>query len=196
MPVVSDASPLILYASVGRLALLHELFGEIVVPPAVWSEITAGGVGRRGAQEVESAPWIRQQAPLRSPAAHGLPGDLDAGEAEAIALAVEAVEPAVVLMDDRGGRRAATQRGLTVIGSAGILVLAKRRGLVAAVLPVLDQLRASSRPPRLRSQRAAAAGPTGEPTGWGDNFYGQAGNGTTTDRSTRPTRAQKPPVNR
>jgi len=111
VPVVSDASPLILYASVGRLALLHELFGEIVVPPAVWSEITAGGVGRRGAQEVESAPWIRQQAPLRSPAAHGLPGDLDAGEAEAIALAVEAVEPA-------GTRRAAPRPRLLMNGHA------------------------------------------------------------------------------
>jgi predicted nucleic acid-binding protein len=143
VPVVGDASPLILYAAVGRLELLHQLFGEVVVPPAVWSEVTSGGVGRPGAQEVAGASWIREQSPLRSPAAHGLPGDLDAGEAEAIALALEATDPVVVLIDDRDGRRTATERGLTVVGSAGILVLAKRRGLLAAVRPVLDQLRAA-----------------------------------------------------
>jgi predicted nucleic acid-binding protein len=143
VPVVSDASPLILYASVGRLELVHELFGQVVVPPAVWAEVTAGGVGRPGAREVASASWIRKQAPLRSPAAHGLPGDLDAGEAEAITLALDAADPVLVLMDDRDGRRVATQRGLTVVGSAGILVLAKRRGQLPAVRPMLDQLRAA-----------------------------------------------------
>jgi predicted nucleic acid-binding protein len=142
VPVVGDSSRLILYAAVGRLELVHRLFGEVVVPPAVWSEVTSGG-GRPGAQEVASASWIRKQAPLRSPTDHGLPGDLDAGEAEAIALALQAADPVVVLIDDRVGRRAATQRGLTVIGSAGIVVLAKRRGLLAAVRPVLDQLRAA-----------------------------------------------------
>jgi predicted nucleic acid-binding protein len=143
VPVVSDASPLILYASVGRLELLHQLFGEVVAPPAVVSEVTGGGAGRAGAQEIARASWIREQAPLRSPAAHGLPDDLDAGEAEAIALALEAAGPVVLLIDDRDGRRVATRRGLTVVGSAGVLVLAKRRGLLAAVRPVLDQLRAA-----------------------------------------------------
>jgi hypothetical protein len=142
VPVVSNASPLILYAAIGRLGLLRELFGEVVIPPAVRSEVT-GDVGRPGAQEVASTSWIREQAPLHPPAAHGLPGDLDPGEAEALALALEAAAPVLVLMDDHAGRRVAAQRGLTVVGTAGILVLAKRRGLLASVRPSLDQLRAS-----------------------------------------------------
>lgn len=141
MPVVSNSSPLILYAAVGRVDLLRNLFGELLIPPAVRSELVSAGMGRPGEREVATASWIQVRPPARSPAAHELPDDLDTGEAEAIALALESPPPALLLIDDRVGRREALRRELSVVGTAGILVLAKRRGHVASVRPLLDQLR-------------------------------------------------------
>ena len=56
MIVVSDSSPLIALASIGRLHLLHDLFGEVFVPPAVWAEVLHEQ--RAGAAEVQAATWI------------------------------------------------------------------------------------------------------------------------------------------
>ena len=66
--------------------------------------------------------------------------DLDAGEAEAIALAVE-TEAELLLMDERLGRESARHFGLRYVGLIGVLVEAKRKGLVRAVRPYLNELR-------------------------------------------------------
>ncbi len=63
MPAVSNSSPLILYAAIGRLELLRETYDEIAVPPAVWREVVAAGTGRAGASEVAQSSWIRQRQP-------------------------------------------------------------------------------------------------------------------------------------
>lgn len=69
--------------------------------------------------------------------------DLDKGEAEAIALAVES-EAGLLLMDERRGRRAASRLGIPVVGVLGILVKAKETMLLPAVKPVLDDLRSKA----------------------------------------------------
>lgn len=56
MPAVSNRSPLIVYAKIGRLALLRAVFGEVLAPPGVHDEVVPAGVGRPGAAEVRDAP--------------------------------------------------------------------------------------------------------------------------------------------
>ena len=75
---------------------------------------------------------------------HVLAEALDLGEAEVIALAIERGGFESVLLDDRDARRVARERGLAVAGSAGVLVLAKDRGVLPEVRPTLDQLRSAS----------------------------------------------------
>ena len=70
-----------------------------------------------------------------------LQSQLDPGEAEAIALAIELGTRGPVLLDDRKARRVASSIGLIVLGSAGVLLAAKQVGLIRSVRPVLDNLR-------------------------------------------------------
>lgn len=137
--VVADSSPLIGLATVGSLDLLRELFGRVLVTRAVVDEVVAGG-SRPGADELTAAMregWIRV-AP--TPMATWRLADLDVGEASTIALALAQGDGALVLMDDVLGRRRAAELELELADVAGLLLAAKRAGLVADVRTVLEQL--------------------------------------------------------
>lgn len=83
MVVVADTSPLIYLSRVGALKLLHALFGEIIVPRAVWTEVVEQRTAAPGLDALKSANWLRvvdREWP-------GLDLGLDAGETAAILLA-------------------------------------------------------------------------------------------------------------
>lgn len=140
MRVVSNSSALINLARIGKLTLLRELFGVLIVPDAVWQEVVVEGAGQPGADEIGSADWIQRQAVVNMQLVQALQQDLDAGEAEAIALSLE-IGAELLLMDENLGRETARHFGLRCIGLIGALVMAKRRGLITAVKPHLDMLR-------------------------------------------------------
>ncbi len=89
MSVVSNASPIIHLARIGQLELLRQLYGEIFVPEAVWEEVVVKGEGKIGAEEIQRAKWIKRKRVSNHPLVKALRRELDAGEAEAIALAIE-----------------------------------------------------------------------------------------------------------
>jgi predicted nucleic acid-binding protein len=139
--VISDASVLIGLGAAGRIELLREFYGEVLVPPAVWAEVTSAGT-RPGAEEARSARqagWLQLRAPASAPLVRQLQRTLDAGEAEAIALATE-LPQSLLLLDDADGRETARQLGLDFTGTVGVLLRAKRVGKLPALKPVLDHL--------------------------------------------------------
>lgn len=140
MSVVSNASALINLARIGKLDLLRELYGQIVIPQAVWQEVVVEGAGQPGAHEVKSATWIKTQAASNRELVRALQQDLDSGEAEAIALALE-IGAELLLMDERLGRETARHLGLRYIGLIGVLIEAKHKGLIRTIKPYLDALR-------------------------------------------------------
>ena len=81
MRIVSNASPLINLARIGKLDLLRELYGEILLPEAVWHEVVVDGAGQPGANEVEAAAWIGRRSAKNKQLVQALPQELDAGEA-------------------------------------------------------------------------------------------------------------------
>jgi uncharacterized protein len=90
--VVSDSSTLIHLARIERLAMLRRFYAHITVPPAVWREVVEQGGGRAGAFEVaqaREAGWIEVVAPADESLVRLLRRDLNDGESEVIALAVE-----------------------------------------------------------------------------------------------------------
>lgn len=140
MRIVSNASPLINLARIGKLDLLRELYGRLLIPEAVWREVVVDGAGQPGADEVEGIVWIERRAAKNKQLLQALQQELDAGEAETIALALE--EGADwLLMDDHLGRETAHHLKLRCIGLVGVLIAAKHKGLISAIKPFLDALR-------------------------------------------------------
>ncbi len=129
MIVVSDTTPLIGLASIGRLDILRELFGEVYIPQAVYDEtVTHGRTEGRARQDVESANWIRVVRVRDRLAVNILLDEMDLGEVETIVLAGE-MNADWVLMDEKKGRRKLTQLDISKIGTLGILLKARQIGL-------------------------------------------------------------------
>jgi uncharacterized protein len=137
--VISDASPLIALAAIKKLDLLRALYSELVIPAAVYDEITAVRPTDPGANDVREAEWIQVRSVKNRALVEALTLELDAGEAEAIALAVE-LDADLLLMDERRGRIAATRLGCRVVGVLGLVIEAKAAGILPAVRPVVDAL--------------------------------------------------------
>jgi uncharacterized protein len=131
--IVADASPLIALAQINRLSLLHFLYGTVLIPEAVAREIepTFETFGPIPAWLVRRGIGARQSAVERR-------WSLDPGESEAVALALEV--GALLLIDELRGRRVALASGLEVVGTLGVMVRSKQRGLLERVEPVLEQL--------------------------------------------------------
>ncbi len=136
--VISNTTPIISLALIGHLDLLKELYGRVVLPTAVTTEILAGGQARIGIEEFQRAAWFKQIA-LTDPRRANLLVDLDRGEAEVIALAQE-LNADLVILDERLGRRHAQRLGLAITGTLGVLLKAKQRGFVAEIKPLIEQL--------------------------------------------------------
>ena len=139
MAVVSDSSPLINLYLIGRFSVLTKLYSSLYIPEAVWKEITE--------TTKEGATFFKQQKEKGFLKVITIPSSsllrllllqLDNGEAEAIALAVE--KKALLLLDEKEGREAARQCGLQVAGVIGILMKAKKEGLIQAIKPELIAL--------------------------------------------------------
>jgi predicted nucleic acid-binding protein len=139
MIVVSNTSPITNLAAIGRLDLLKELFGTVLLATAVVDELHSCDKDQAGRVDAAHIPWIDVRTVADRALVASLLFDLDAGEAETIALAYE-TSADVVLIDERRGRHIAGRLGLKPLGLLGVLVLAKRRGDISEVKPVVDDL--------------------------------------------------------
>ncbi len=139
--IVSDAGPIIIFARVGRLSLLREVTGSLIIPNAVHDEIVVSKGGMPGAAEVARAGWIRRASVADHSILDRLPLGLHAGECEAIALARE--HGAQLLVDETRARRAARELGIEVVGTLRILAAAKQLRHIDLVRPIISQMQSS-----------------------------------------------------
>jgi hypothetical protein len=161
MVVVSNTSPLSNLAIVGRLDLLRDQFGSVLVPLTVRQELIQlrHPEAARLLDEAFSHGWLRVN-PLLRPVPGNLSAGLHVGEAEALALAVECSAD-LTLLDDGDARRRATDAGLRISGVLGILLRAKWKGQIPSLREEIRRLRQDahffiSRP--LERELIAAAG--------------------------------------
>ena len=139
MIVVSDTSALSNLALVEHLWLLEAIYQTVVIPEVVASELIAASNASISA--IPKLSWIQTQSLANAQLANQLQQErgLDAGEANAIALALE-LKADDLLIDERLGRQEALRLGLSIIGILGILLIAKQRSLIPQVQPMIDAL--------------------------------------------------------
>ncbi len=124
---VTNSTCLIGLERIERLDILPQVFNTVFAPPAVAKEVRT------------SLDWLKIQAVANPSVVIALRTQMDEGEAEAIALALE-IENGLLILDDKKARRVAQQMRIKVIGTVGMLLRAKRQGVIAEVKPLLLKL--------------------------------------------------------
>ena len=133
--VVMNTTPLIALADIGQLELLHQLYGEILIPGAVMDEIKS-----EPAQTlITNASWIKKISIGGKERKSLFKARLHSGEIEVILLA-EDEKANLVIMDDNSAKKTAKYLGLNVTGTLGVLLKAKREGLIKELKPLMDML--------------------------------------------------------
>ena len=124
---VTNSTCLIGLERIERLDILPQVFDTVFAPPAVAKEVQV------------SVDWLSVQTVANPSVVTALRTQMDEGEAEAIALALE-LSDVLLILDDKKARRVAQQMGMKVIGTVGMLLRAKRQGVIAEVKPLFMRL--------------------------------------------------------
>jgi len=133
--IVSDAGPLIVLLQINKLSILKDLFGAVKVPLAVYAEITVKEAEKAAFSKED---WIKPVKVKKDNDYKLLEELVDKGEAEAIILAKQLKLPLVV--DDAKARKFANLLNVEVMGTLGLLKLAKNRGVVPSVKTVIKEM--------------------------------------------------------
>jgi predicted nucleic acid-binding protein len=140
MAVVSDTSPLRYFIANGYADVLRQVFGSLIIPELVLSELSHPSAPLVVRNWCSSLPnWISLGVLSGSPDP-ALAKSLDPGEAAAIQLAIE-IKAHLLLIDERVGRYEATRRGVAVVGALGVLREGFRRGFVADPMAAVAAMR-------------------------------------------------------
>lgn len=134
-----NSSPLILLGRISRLDLLPSVADEVVVPAAVLEELAVKGDRLAEAVRAQSGLRLVPNAEVPSAVASWR---LGAGEQAVLAHCLDQAGFTAVL-DDQRGRRCATAMGVVVIGTLGVVVAARKAGVVVKARPLLEEIRAA-----------------------------------------------------
>lgn len=138
--VIVNSTPLIVLSHIGKLDLLRQLYREIVIPQAVYDEVTQKRDIAQTALE-SSRSWIKVIGIKDADKYTMYKAKLHAGEVETMILAQEEPRADLVIVDDNSAKKTAKFLGLSVTGTIGVLLKAKRLGYIDAVAPLLEKMR-------------------------------------------------------
>lgn len=137
--IIVNSSPLIVLFKSKQAELLPQLFKEIIVPEGVFTEVTLAEQDDAASRELPNVSWLQVgEIPSINPEVAAW--DLGLGESQVLSLALITLDCAAVV-DDRAARRCGQSLGITTIGTGGLLVLAKRRGIILSISPGIQALR-------------------------------------------------------
>lgn len=143
MIVISDTTPILSLLKSGQLELLKKLYGFVIVPEAVYDELTTNPVFEKEKAEISRCPFIKVEKVHNQESVLILRNvtGLDAGESEALILYGEQ-KADVLLIDEHKGRGVAKKMSVEYIGTMGIFMIAYDKGIVTAseVLRCLEAL--------------------------------------------------------
>ena len=132
--VIANTTPIIALLGIGKINILKALYNEIIIPHAVSEEILI-----KNENILDDYNWIRVHNVTNLAAKEVFSSALHIGEIEVILLSKE-MRANLVIIDDNIARRHAKYLGLTVTGTIGIILRAKREGIIHEVKPVINKL--------------------------------------------------------
>lgn len=136
--VIVDASPLITLFKSRLEQLLPQLFNEIIVPEAVWTEVVVDGKKDIAALTLPTVQWVKRVEVPEILSDVGVKR-LGAGESEVLSYAFNHAQYWAVV-DDKAARRCAKTLSIRILGTAALPLLAKRRGIIPSVTLALEAL--------------------------------------------------------
>lgn len=136
MIIVSDTSSISNLLQIGLIDILHVLYGEITITPAVRRELYHLPNQEK---QIEQIDWIKVKTPQDQGMIVQLLEEIDLGEAESIVLAMEE-QAKYLIIDEYKGRMIADSYGIKIVGILGVLIQAKKKEAISAVKPHIDQL--------------------------------------------------------
>ncbi len=137
--VIVNSTPLIVLCGIGRLNILKEMYGEIIIPSAVFKEVVVK-TDSACAQIKTAGEWIHVEQIRDHSEKKMYKAKLHDGEVEVMILAQEQ-KADLVILDDNAAKKTAKYLGLSVTGTLGVLVKAKRKGIIKEVRPLLSEMR-------------------------------------------------------
>ena len=137
MKVISDASTLIGLARIGQLNLLRKLYSQIIIPQAVFEEVSKEK--KAGSEKISKASYIKIEKVKDEIAIKFLLGNLGRGESEVLVLAKEK-QADLILIDEKKARKMARRAGFKVMGILGLLLVSKRNGFISNIKAFIDEL--------------------------------------------------------
>jgi len=127
--IISDTSCFIILTNIGELALLQKLYSKITTTIEIATEFG------------EPLPdWVEILSVKSKDTQRLLELQIDKGESSAIALALE-ISDSLLILDDIKARKVATQLGLSITGTLGIIIKAKLEGIIPSVIPILNKIK-------------------------------------------------------
>lgn len=134
--IVSDTSPVTNLIKIGLLSLLRDVYGKIIIPRSVYEELCEIESQK---QLLDRQTWIQIATAQNREFVRILEKELDKGESESIALAIE-LKADFLIIDESNGRQKAESLGIDIVGLLGTLLKAKDMGIISEVRPIIDQL--------------------------------------------------------
>ena len=147
MTIISDTTPIISLIKINRLDLLEKLFEEVLIPEAVYRELTTNALFENEAKIVKTSSFLKPSSVQNRKSLQLLQAvsGLDDGESEAIILADE-LKSDVLIMDERKGRKVAEKLGIKITGTVGVLLQSYSENMISSdeIKTYLDQLKNSN----------------------------------------------------
>ena len=137
--VIVNSTPIIVLSNINRLDILKALYGQIIIPQAVFDEVTAKS-DSACYQIANHSDWIIVEQIINFDQKRMYQTRLHAGEVEVMILAQQNPKADLIILDDNTAKKTAKFLGLTVTGTLGVLVKAKKDGIIKFVAPIIDDL--------------------------------------------------------
>ena len=135
--IISNSTPLIILSKIGELEILKNLYGEIIIPRAVFDEVTIKS------DAIKNLSWIKILEVQDKSNRKIYQAKLHDGEVEVMMLAKE-ISADLLIIDDNAAKKFAKFLGFQVTGTLGILLKAKSEKIISEVKPILEKMQAEN----------------------------------------------------